>query len=117
MSRIAFETIKTTTAAAIATGAGTYVVCGSVTAQAWRIVCFNNNTDADMFFSIDGTNDQVFVPMSGFKLFDLSTNAVNVHNSDGLDVAIKTQFYVRYISGAPTTGNVYIEGPYSPGSN
>lgn len=88
-----------------------YTTIGAALAQNWRIFCISNNTDGDMMISFDGTTDNLFVPAMGFKLYDLSTNAANVQDTDGFVLQLTTQFYIKYLT-APTTGTVYIEGLY-----
>ena len=86
--------------------AATYNAVGTPFAFAPRIICITNNTDGDMFFSNDGTNDNLFIPKNSFKLFDISTNKGGY---DGIwCLPVGTQMYVRY-NTAPTTGAVYIE--------
>ncbi len=73
-----------------------------------------NNTDGDMLISFDGTTDNLFVPGYGFTLYDLSTNAPNIQDSDSFVMQIGTQFYIKY-NTAPTTGDVWVEGLYAQG--
>lgn len=87
-------------------GATYTVLSGGSTTHPVRLVCFTNNTDGDMFFSLDGSTDQLFVGAGGFKLFDLNTNRLNVAQYWAIQVG--TSFYVRY-NTAPTRGTVYVE--------
>jgi len=93
---------------------GTYAAVGTPLAHAWSIFCITNNTDGDMFFSVDGTNNNIFTPAYSFRLYDLSTNAPPINVNDSLLMAVGTQFYVKQ-STAPTVGSVYIEGVYAKG--
>lgn len=93
---------------------GSYTTLGAVITHNWRVFKITNNTDGDMFISFDGTTDNLFVAMSSFTLYDLSTNAPPLSEIDNLVLGINTQFYVRY-SSAPTTGSIYIEGLYARG--
>lgn len=79
---------------------------GSKLANPVRLICFTNNTDGDMFFSVDGVNDHIFVAKGSYKLFDLNTNRANVDQY--WVFAQGTQFYVAY-STMPSTGSAYIE--------
>lgn len=90
---------------------GSYTAVGSPLADQARIICFTNNTNADVFFSMDGTTDQIIVVAGGFKLFDITTNHRPV-NQDDFCFPIGTQWYVRY-SSAPTSGAIYIEVIYA----
>lgn len=91
---------------------GSYVALGSPFEHIARLICITNNTDGDIFFSTDGTNDKLFVARNSFKLFDLTTNRAQ---DDTFFVFIKgTQFYVRR-SSVPTQGSVYLEVIYGSG--
>ena len=92
-----------------------YTTIGSALTHNWRIFKITNNTDGNMLFSFDGTTDNIFVPAYGFTLYDLSTNAPPVSETDTFVLALNTQFYVKYNS-APTTGSVWIEGVYARGT-
>jgi hypothetical protein len=100
---VSFDTLRVIAEASIS---ATYATVGAKFANPVRLICITNNTDGDMFFSIDGVNDMLFVAAGSFKLFDLCTNRYLV---DQLWVLpINTQFYVRY-SSMPSKGSVYIE--------
>ena len=77
----------------------------------FRIV---NNTDGDLLISVDGTTNNIIVPAKSFVLYDLSSNALNVQDSDWFVMQVGTQFYVKTSTSA-TTGDVWIEGIYSTG--
>jgi hypothetical protein len=85
---------------------GSYAPVGIPLAFPARLICFTNNTDGDMFFSVDGVNNYLFVASFSFKLFDLNTN--RVQNQQLWVFPTNTQFYVVE-STAPTKGAVYIE--------
>lgn len=105
--RVNFEAVRTV---AFGSVGAAYAAVGAVTTTPIRVICFTNNTDADVYFSLDGTTNHVIVPASGFKLFDLTTNKVR---DDGLFIREGLIFYVKRVAGAPTTGNVYIECMYA----
>lgn len=85
---------------------GTYAAVGTPFTFAARLICITNNTDGDMFFSIDGTNNYLFIASYSFKLFDLNTNRVLQQQLWILPIG--TQFYVKQ-STSPSKGAVYIE--------
>lgn len=91
---------------------GSYAPVGAAFGHPTRLICITNNTDGDMFFSTDGSNDQLFVAKQSFKLFDLTTNHGQYDSTFVLPIG--TQFYVKQ-SSAPTTGSVYIEAIYGRG--
>ena len=104
MSSIRFvpQVIRTMAAADIALG---YQELGTPLVAPASIMLFQNNTDAALFFSLDGVNDHFFLPMSGFTLFDLTTNK---SLDQGAFIAQDTQVWVRLDFAAATTGAVYL---------
>lgn len=111
MAIVRFDALRTKANGAIT---NSYTTLGTPLTRNWRMFRISNNTNGDMLFSVDGTTDNLFVPASSFVLYDLSTNALNVADSDWFVMQIGTQFYVKY-STAPTSGDVWIEGIYSTG--
>jgi len=106
-ARVFFEPVKTLGFAAI--GAA-YAAVGAATTHEVRLVCITNNTEGDMYFSVDGTLDHMFVAAGSFKLFDLQAN--NYEKTDPKFVLeVGTQFYVKQIE-APVSGSVYVECVY-----
>lgn len=104
MSNVAvLDTLRTLAFGSIS---GTYAAVGAAVAHPIRLICFTNNTDADMFFSDDGVNNKIFVAKGSFKLFDITTNRDNYDSYMALRAG--TQFYVKQ-SSAPGSGAVYIE--------
>lgn len=100
---VTIDTIRTVAFGGIS---GTYAAVGTSLTIPARIVCITNNTDGDMFFSTDGSNNMLFIKAGSFKLFDLNTNR---NNRDQMFVfPIGTQFYVKQ-STAATQGAVYVE--------
>lgn len=91
---------------------GTYAAVGTPLAQNWRMFKITNNTDGDLFVSADGTTNNLFIPAMSFTLYDLSTNAPPISQSDTFVMSIGTQFYVKQ-STAPSSGSVFIEGVYA----
>lgn len=85
---------------------GTYAAVGTAFTSAVRLLCITNNTNGDMFFSTDGVNNMLFIPLGSFKLFDVASNSSN--NNTYFVLRTGTQFYVKQ-STAPTSGSVYIE--------
>lgn len=104
-----FDTIRSKAAASIT---GSYSAVGTPLAQNWREFRLVNNTDGDLMFSANGTTDNFFLPAHTYLLWDLSTNAPPINETDTFVLAINTQFYVKTVTSA-TTGSVYIEGIYA----
>lgn len=88
-----------------------FVAVGAAMTNSLRMFRLVNNTDGDMIFSLDGTNNHFFVPASSFVLYDIAANS-------GIDsnfrIANQTQFYVLY-STAPSKNSVYVEAIYGKG--
>ncbi len=86
---------------------GSYVPLGGPLAHPIRLLCFNNQTNGDVFISDDGVNNKLFIPSNSFKLFDVTTNNAPVLSSIWC-FGVNTQFYVKQ-STAPSSGAVYLE--------
>lgn len=93
---------------------GSYTKVGTALGFNWRMFRLINDTDGDMFMSVDGINDNYFVPANSFVLYDLATNAAPVQQTDGFVLSIGTQFWIKY-STVPTQKSVYVEGVYARG--
>ena len=91
---------------------GTYAAIGTSLTDHARIVRIANGTDAQIYVSVDGTNNNFRLAANSFALFDFSTNKIR---DDGLFVAVGTQFYVKQVSAAPTTGSIWIEVVFAVG--
>lgn len=111
MAVVRFDALRTKAFGAITNA---YTTLGTALTRNWRMFKITNNTDGDLFISLDGTTDNMFVPANSFTLWDLSTNALNVQDSDWFVMQLSSQFYVKY-STAPTAGDVWIEAVYSSG--
>lgn len=100
---VSFDALRSLASGSITTS---YVAVGGPFVNPVRLICLTNNTDGDMFFSVDGSTNHLFIPKGAFKLFDLNTNRTN--QGQWWVLPINTQFYVKY-STAPMSGAVYIE--------
>jgi len=85
---------------------GAYAPVGAPLTDHARIVRISNSTNAEIYFSIDGTTNHIRMAVNGFVLFDFSTNRIQ---NDGLFLSVGTQFYAKQVSGAPTSGSVWVE--------
>lgn len=119
-SRLAtFDVLRVLANGSIST---TYAKLGSAMTHAVRSFCITNQTDGDMFIAItngstpasDGTADNLFVPATNFRLYDVSSNAGQQTNSPPFALAKGDQLWVRQ-SSAPTTNSVYLEILYAVG--
>lgn len=107
VARAFFDEIRSLGFAGIS---GTYATVGSPLEYPARMICFSNNTEGDMYFTDDVTEDRIFVAAGSFKLWDMQAN-MNAQKDDAFVIAAQTQFYVRQIT-APVSGDVYIEVIY-----
>lgn len=87
---------------------GSYAAVGSAFTHPIQLICFTNNTNGDMLFSLDGSTDQFFVAQASYKLLDLTGN-------DNMAIPIGTTVSVKR-STAPTSGAVYVEALYKKGA-
>ena len=100
---VTIDTIRTLAFGGIS---GTYATVGTPFSFPVKLICFTNNTDGDMFFSEDGTNNHLFIAASSFKLFDFTTNRNALQPVWAIPKG--TQFYVKQ-STVASKGAVYIE--------
>lgn len=108
-TRVNFEAVREIAFGSIS---GTYAAIGTATLDHTRIVSFTNGTNADVYISLDGTTNMLRVAANSFKLFDLVSNEVS---DDGFFISQGTVFYVKQVSGAPTSGTVWVEVMYAVG--
>ena len=104
--RVQFDTIRTVAHASITSS---YVALGGALGFTTRIICITNNTDGDMLFSLDGTDDEMFVAAGSYKTYDFNTN--RDLQDPMFALAVGQQFYIKY-SSSPSKGAVYIECVY-----
>lgn len=90
-----------------------YQTLGGAFTHPMRMIRIVNTTNADMLFSFDTVNDNMIVPAGGFVLYDVTTNRELV--TQFFVFTLGTQIFVKYASGAPTQGTVYLECLYGQG--
>lgn len=83
-----------------------YSAVGSATAANARIIYLANDTDVDVYVSIDGVDNHLRVKSNSFRLLDLTSNKTPFAP---LFLAKNLTFYVKRVSGAPATGTFWIE--------
>ena len=72
-------------------------------------IVLQNLTDVQLMFSMNGIDDNLPLPASGFYLSDITSNQ---QVNRGLRIAAGTTFYVKRI-GVPTSGAVYLTVCYA----
>lgn len=85
---------------------GTYAAVGTALTDHARLVRFVNQTDAQIYISLDGSTNNIRMAANSFFILDFSSNKVR---DDGLFLPIGTIFSTKQVSGAPTTGSLWIE--------
>jgi len=107
-SRVFFEPIKTLAFGGIS---GSYASVGSPTTNPIRAFCISNDTEGDMYFTTDTSQDEMYLAAGSFRLYDLQSN-INPQFDDKCVLPIGTQFSVKQIT-APVSGSVYVECIYA----
>jgi len=108
-TRVAFDAVRELAFGSIS---GTYAALGVPIADNVRLLSVSNSTDDEVYISFDGTTNHLRLVANSFKLFDLSANKIR---DDGLFIAAGTQVYVKQVSGAPTSGSVWVEAMSAEG--
>jgi hypothetical protein len=109
-TRVNFEELRSLAFGGIGVN---YAACGSATTHRARIITFFNQTDKEVFISLDGVTTQISLPSGVGHVLDLTANKVR---DDGLFIKDGTIFYVKQGSaGAPASGKVTIQVLYGDG--
>lgn len=87
-----------------------YTAVGSAFLHPISILYILNSTNESVWISFDGVVDHAPIPAGSFLLLDLTTNKAN---AIGVFVEKGTQMYTKRLSGAPTSGAVYISSFYA----
>lgn len=107
--RIQFENIRSLAAASIS---GSYVGVGSSFNNAVRMLKVTNLSDADLFISFNGIDDQDIIAATSAYIYDFCSNKTS--QSGNLEQPLGTRLYARQVSGAPTNGKgVYVTVIYA----
>jgi len=101
--RVQFDAIREIAAASIL---ASYTAVGSATDDNARLIRLVNDTDADVYVSIDGTTNHLRIKANSFLLLDMMSNRT-AHST--LFLAKGVTFSVKRVSGAPTSGVFFIE--------
>lgn len=83
-----------------------YTAVGTATTDYIRVARFTNTTDVEVYISLDGTTNHIRMGSGSFLLIDFTANEVD---EAGLFIQKGTVFYTKRVSGAPTSGAVWIE--------
>ncbi|MGD8326455.1 MAG: hypothetical protein PVF65_06035 [Sphingomonadales bacterium] len=105
-----FDTLRTVAFGSIT---GSYAALGVPLTSEAVVISFINDTNANLYFSTDGTNDQLYLPNSSAMILDVRAN----NPGDGLFIASSTQFYVKHDGSAATSGLAALQILYAGGIN
>ena len=109
-TRMRVEAARSLAFGSIAAG---YTAVGTPFTHPISIVYFFNSTNESVWISFDGSVDHVPLAAGSFFLLDVTTNKAN---QIGLFIEIGTQIYTKQLSGAPTSGSVYVSSFYAQSS-
>lgn len=82
-----------------------YVQMGPVFQGPIRIVRMVNDSDADVYFTVDNTMNQFRVKAGSFLLLDCKTNDAFFNAGQAI--------YQKAVSTLPTTGLIYVEASFT----
>lgn len=108
-TRAQFEPIREVAAASIT---ASYTAVGTAIVDHARLIRLVNTCDTELYVSINAIDNHIRIAANSFVLYDLSSNKVQ---DDGLFLSVGTVFYVKRVSGAPTSGSLWIEVLYASG--
>jgi len=101
-----FDTLRTV---AFGSVTASYTALGTPLTNQAVIISFINDTNANVYISLNGTSDQIYIPNNTAMIIDIHTN----QPGDGLFVASGTQFYLKHDGSAPTSGLVAMQTIYA----
>jgi len=108
-TQLGIQPVATVGFAAIAAAAGAYILVGR-SEFATRMFTIQNFTDVPVMWSFDGVNDNIPLLSNAYFTLDICTNQ---DLNQGLFLDIDRDIYVRYLTGAPTSGAVYFTAFYA----
>lgn len=108
--RVLPEPVRSTAFGSIS---GTYAGIGTAITNPARWFMIQNLTDVSIMISMDGVNDHFPLPSNGYVIMDVSSN--KTVQAGMFAVAAGTRFYVKQLSGAASSGSVYLSVFYGLG--
>lgn len=91
-----------------------YTAVGVPMQRSLRNIIFQNLTDEQVDISFDGKTRNYTMPANSFGVFDICSNQIPSEN--GLVFSLFTTIYVKYTSGAPSSGEFCYTGFYQGGN-
>lgn len=107
-TKVAFEPIRELAFGDI----GVNYVSLSATTDHTRILRLVSTLNADVYVSVDGTNNVIRLAAGSFVLYDFSTNKIR---DDGLFLSEGTVISVKLVGAAATSGSFWCEIVYGAG--
>lgn len=104
--KVKYETLRSIAFGDIGIG---YSKVGTKLDYPSHLIKIYNLTDADVFVSHNGVDNHYLITANSAEIVDYSANKAN---SDRYVVEAGTAFHLKRISGAPTTGSVYLATCY-----
>lgn len=102
-TRVKFDAVREAAFGAIG---GTYAAVGPALTDHGRLIRLVNGTNAQVYVSIDGIVNHIRMAANSFFILDFSANKIK---DDGLFLSVGVTFYLKQVSGAPTSGAFWIE--------
>ena len=99
--KFAMETIKSLAFGSIVAG---YTGVGEPSEHPAIQITLQNLTDAELMFSMDGINDHISLPSTGYWVADITANQ---QGNRAIRISAGTRFYVKRTE-IPTRGSVYL---------
>lgn len=109
MTAVKFDVVRSIGFASIGVS---YVSVGGILSNNWRILKITSTLDNDVFVSLNGVDNNIFVPGGGYVVYDFGTNEPAIASNDNMVISKGSQFYVIAV-GSLTYGDLHIEGVYS----
>ena len=94
---------------------GTYAKVGTPSSNPSRQILITNNTNAAIMVSLDGVTDNFPLLAGAAFIDDICSNKTEQGGS--LQLKQGTQFWVKQLVGAPSSGSVYVTYFYGANAN
>lgn len=107
-ARVRFEPLRTLAFGGISPA---YAGIGTPFANPIRMISITNDTDAPIFISFNGVDDQDYLAAHMAKVYDYSSNKSD--QAGFLEHSAGERVYARQSAGAPTTGLVAVTAIYA----
>lgn len=76
-----------------------YTAFGTTLAHSMRLLDFQNDTDAVIYISFDGINDNIALIPGAFRVYDVTSDQ---DTNEKFRYQNRTQIFLKYVGTAPT---------------